>query len=104
MAAAAPFASFSSACIVDVPAADWPDVYASLQALKAHVQEYPGCQRFDVFAALGEGGERIHVYTTWDSLEQLEVYLEQGYTFERMLDDIGVGVPVDRSGVMEKIF
>ena len=104
MAAAPPFVSYSSACIVDVPATAWPEVYASLQALKAHVQEYPGCQRFDVFAALGDSGARIHVYTTWDSPEQLEVYLVRGYTFERMLDDIGVDIGVDRSGPMEKIF
>jgi quinol monooxygenase YgiN len=103
MAAAPPFVSYSSASIVDVPAAAWPDVYASLQALKAHVQEYPGCQRFDVFASVGDSGAQIHCYTTWDSPEQLEVFLERGYTFERMLDDVA-DLRVARSGVMEKIF
>ena len=61
-------------------------VYASLQTLKAHVQEYPGCQRFDVFIRAEESGDvRLHCYTTWDTPWQLEAFLERGYTFERML-------------------
>jgi quinol monooxygenase YgiN len=103
MAAAPPFVSYSSASFVQVPPEDWPDVYASLQTLKAHVQEYPGCQRFDAFVSVGEAGARVHCYTTWDSPEQLGVFLERGYTFERMLDDVA-GLQVERSTVMEKIF
>ena len=32
---------------------------------------------------------RVHCYTTWDTPEQLEVFLEFGYTFERLLADVG---------------
>jgi quinol monooxygenase YgiN len=103
MGAAPPFVAYSTASIAEIPAAAWPEVYASLQALKAHVQEYPGCQRLDVFAAVHEDGARVHCYTTWDSPEQLEVYVGQGYTFERMLDDVA-DLAVERRGVMEKIF
>jgi len=39
--AAPPFVSFSSLTEVEIPAAQWPTVYSSLQALKGHVQEYP---------------------------------------------------------------
>ena len=31
----------------------------------------------------------VHCYTTWDTPGQLEVFLERGYTFERLLADIG---------------
>ena len=33
----------------------------------------------------------VHCYTTWDTAGQLEVFLERGYTFERLLADIGAG-------------
>ena len=46
---------------------------------------------------------RVHCYTTWDTLEQLEAFLERGYTFERLLADLG-GSTAERSLVMEKIF
>ena len=49
MAAAPPFVAYSSLTEALVPANEWEDLYGSLQALKGHVQEYPGCQRFDVF-------------------------------------------------------
>ena len=68
------------------------------------MQEYPGCQRFEVFAALDDDGSmRLHCYTTWDTPEQLEVFLESGYTFERLLTDVGLP-PAERSLVMEKLF
>ena len=44
-----PFVSYSSLTEVVAAAADWEGLYGSLQTLKGHVQEYPGCQRFDVF-------------------------------------------------------
>ena len=73
-----------------IPARRWPQVYASLQALKGHIQEYPGFQRFDVYAHVDEEGDvQLHCYTTWDTPEQLEAFLERGYTVERMLVDIG---------------
>jgi hypothetical protein len=100
-----PFVSYSSLTEALVPAADWPDVYASLQALKGHVQEYPGCQRFDVFVHAESAGDvRIHCYTTWDTPAQLEVFLERGYTFERLLADFGGQLEPERSLVMEKVF
>jgi hypothetical protein len=104
MAAAPPFVSYSSMSEVVVPESEWSYVFASLQAHKAHVQEYPGCQRMEVWAALTDDGSmRLHCYTTWDTPEQLDVFLEGGYTFERMLADVGVPT-VERSLVMEKLF
>jgi len=104
MAAAPPFASYSSCTEAVVAVAQWPDLYASLQAHKAHVQEYPGCQRFDVFVRIEDAGDaRFHCYTTWDTPEQLEGFLERGYTVERLLDDVG-GIRAERSLVMEKLF
>jgi hypothetical protein len=105
MAAAPPFVAYSSLTETLVPAADWEAVYGSLQALKGHVQEYPGCQRFDVFTRVEEGDDvRIHCYTTWDTPIQLEAFLERGYTFERLLADLGEGLEPERSLIMEKIF
>jgi hypothetical protein len=46
----------------------------------------------------------LHVYTSWDTLAQLEAFLERGYTFERLLGDFGGEVELERSLVMEKIF
>ena len=58
-----------------------------MQALKGHVQEYPGCQKLEAFVhAEAEGVVRIHCYTTWDTPEQLEAFLERGYTFEWFTD------------------
>jgi quinol monooxygenase YgiN len=105
MASAPPFVAYSSLTEAVVPEADWPALYASLQALKGHVQEYPGCQRFDVFVrAELEGAVRVHCYTTWDSPAQLEVFLERGYTFERLLADVGPHLSAERSLAMEKVF
>jgi hypothetical protein len=105
MTTAPPFVVYSTLTEALIPAADWPAVYASLQALKAHVQEYPGCQRFDVFVRAGaEGDVRIHCYTTWDTPDQVEAFLERGYTFERLLADIGEDLEPERTLVMEKVF
>lgn len=103
--AAPPIVVYSTCSEVVVPAPEWPHLYASLQALKGHVQEYPGCQRFDVFFRAGaEATVRVHCYTSWDTLGQLEAFLERGYTFERMLADLGGEAELERSIVMEKIF
>jgi hypothetical protein len=102
--AAAPYVSYSSATVAVVPAVSWPLVYSSLQALKGHVQEYPGCQRLEAFVQVEpEGAVRVHCYTTWDTPEQLEAFLEGGYTFERMLGDVAE-LPIERTYVMEKVF
>jgi len=99
-----PYVVYSSASEAVVPADRWEGLYASLQTLKAHVQEYPGCQRFDVFIRAEDNGDiRIHCYTTWDTPWQLEAFLERGYTFERLLADFG-GLEPMRSLVMEKVF
>ena len=104
VAVAPPFVSFSSMTEAVVPASEWQYLYASLQALKAHVQEYPGCQRMEVWAAVDDDGAmRIHCYTTWDMPEQLEVFLARGYTFERLLADVGLS-GIERSLIMEKLF
>ena len=99
-----PFVSYSSLTEAFVPEDRWEDLYSFLQALKAHVQEYPGCQRFDVFVRAEEsGGVRLHCYTTWDTPWQLEAFLERGYTFERLLADVDAPAP-ERTLVMEKVF
>jgi hypothetical protein len=104
MTLAPPFVAYSSFTEALVPARDWDAVYASMQALKGHVQEYPGCQRFEVFVrAEPEGIVRLQCYTTWDTPSQLEAFLERGYTFERLLADLD-SVDPERSLVMEKVF
>jgi hypothetical protein len=104
MSSALPFVSYSSLTEVVASAGDWEGLYASMQTLKGHVQEYPGCQRFDVFVRAEDDGEvRVHCYTTWDTPSQLEAFLERGYTFERLLADFG-GLSAERSLVMEKVF
>ena len=102
-ASALPYVAWSSETVAVIPAADWPLVYSSLQALKGHVQEYPGCQKLEAFVAVSDGSFRIDCYTTWDTPEQLEAFLERGYTFERMLDDVA-GVAAEPTLVMEKVF
>ena len=54
-ASALPYVAWSSETVAVIPAADWPLVYSSLQALKGHVQEYPGCQKLEAFVAVSEG-------------------------------------------------
>ena len=100
---ALPYVAWSSATFAEVPAELWEPVYGSMQALKAHVQEYPGCQKFEAFVEAGTRGVRIHCYTTWDTPEQLEVFLARGYTFERLLADVGLS-GIERSLIMEKLF
>ena len=105
MAAALPFVMYSTCSEVSVPSTEWPSLYGSLQALKAHVQEYPGCQGFDVFFhAEADESVRVHCYTSWDTEAQLEAFLERGYTFERMLSDLSEQIALERSLVMEKLF
>jgi hypothetical protein len=100
-----PIVVYSSCSEALVPGGHWPMLYASLQALKAHVQEYPGCQRFDVFfRAEPDAAVRVHCYTKWDTIEQLEVFLDRGYTFERLLGDVSDDIRLERSLVMEKVF
>ena len=100
---ALPYVSWSSATFAEVPADAWERVYGSMQALKAHVQDYPGCQKFEAYVeAAPRGSVRIHCYTTWDTPEQLEVFLDRGYTFARMLVDAGLEAEPTR--VMEKVF
>ena len=103
--AAPPFVSYSTWSEALIPARVWAVMYASLQALKGHVQEYPGCQRFDVFIRVEDNGDvLVHCYTTWDTPAQLEVFLERGYTFERLLVDIGESLDARPTLVMEKVF
>jgi hypothetical protein len=103
MAAAPPYVAYSTCTVGTIPADAWPNVYASMQSLKGHVQEYPGCQKLEAFVQVEDGGVRVHCYTTWDTPEQLEVFLERGYTFERMLADVAE-LSADRTYVMEKVF
>jgi len=102
-ASALPYVAWSSETVAVIPAADWPLVYSSLQALKGHVQEYPGCQKLEAFVAVSDGSFRIDCYTTWDTPEQLEAFLERGYTVERMLVDVA-GIAAEPTRVVEKVF
>ena len=104
MIAAPPFAAYSTMNEAIVPSTEWPYLYASLQAFKAHVQEYPGCQKLEAFVDLGgSGAVRVNCYTVWDTPEQLEAFLERGYTFERMLRGVA-NLPAEPTRVMEKVF
>ena len=101
---ALPYVAWSSLTVAVVPADTWPQVFGSMQALKGHTQEYPGCQKLEAFVhAEAEGAVRIHCYTTWDTPGQLEAFLERGYTFERMLIDVAE-VIAQPTIVMEKVF
>jgi hypothetical protein len=101
---ALPYVAWSTWTYATIPAAQWELAYSSLQTLKAHVQEYPGCQKLEAFVALDDGGDfLIHCYSTWDTPEQLEAYLERGYTLERMLADV-VGINAAPARIMEKVF
>jgi hypothetical protein len=103
---ALPYVAWASATSAEIPADRWEDVYASMQALKAHVQEYPGCQKLEAFVELsprGAGAVRVDCYTVWDTPEQLEAFLERGYTFDRMLKGVA-NLPADPTRVMEKVF
>jgi hypothetical protein len=74
-----------------------------MQALKGHVQEYPGCQKLEAFVAAEGEVFRIHCFTTWDTPEQLGAFLERGYTFERMLIDVA-DIHSESTRVLEKVF
>jgi hypothetical protein len=100
---ALPYVSWSNCTIATIPAAKWELVDGSLQALKAHVQEYPGCQKLEAFVAVSDGSFRIDCYTTWDTPEQLEAFLQRGYTVERMLADVA-GIAAESTRVVEKVF
>jgi hypothetical protein len=100
---ALPYVSWTNATFALIPSESWSTVYASMQALKGHIQEYPGLQRFDVYAHIEEEDTRIHCYTTWDTPEQLAAFLERGYTVERMLADT-IELDAEASLSMEKIF
>jgi len=103
-AAALPYVSWASLTIARVPADSWPTVFASMQALKGHVQEYPGCQKLEAFVhADPDGSVVLHTYTVWDTPEQLDAFLERGYTVERMLQDIA-GIAAEQRVLMEKVF
>jgi hypothetical protein len=99
-----PYVAWASATSAEIPAADWETVYASMQALKAHVQEYPGCQKLEAFVELGAGGAvRVDCYTVWDTPEQLEAFLERGYTLERMLKGVA-NIDAAPARIVEKVF
>jgi hypothetical protein len=101
---ALPYVAWASATFAEIPAERWEDVYASMQALKAHVQEYPGCQKLEAFVELGAGGSvRVDCYTVWDTPEQLEAFLERGYTFERMLRSVA-NLSAEPTRIVEKVF
>jgi hypothetical protein len=100
---ALPYVAWSSATVAIVPFDLWERVFASMQTLKGHIQEYPGCQRLEAWIEDTPDGMRLECYTTWDTPEQLDAFLERGYTVERMLSDVG-DVAAERTRLMEKVF
>ena len=104
--AAPPFVSYSSLTEAEIPAAQWPIVYPSLQALKGHVQEYPGCQSFDVFVrAEGAGDVLVHCYTTWDAPAPARGLSREGLHLRAAARGHAAAVSKRRrSLVMEKVF
>jgi hypothetical protein len=101
---APPYVQWSSQSVATVGPDAWALVFPSMQALKGHVQEYPGCQKLEAFVEeLDDGSVRIYCYTTWDTPEALGAFLERGYTFERMLVDVA-GISVEPARTVEKIF
>jgi hypothetical protein len=98
-----PYVAWSSATTVVIPLESWELVFASMQTLKGHIQEYPGCQRFEAWIETVRDGMRLECYTTWDTPEQLDAFLEHGYTLDRMLDDVA-GIMAERTRLMEKVF
>jgi hypothetical protein len=101
---ALPYVSWSTLTVAYVPMAEWPRVFGAMQTLKGHVQEYPGCQKLEAFVhGAEEDFVTIHCYTTWDTPEQLEAFLERGYTFDRMLVDVAE-IIAEPTVVMEKVF
>jgi hypothetical protein len=101
---ALPYVAWSNCTIATIPMAKWELIFGSLQALKAHVQEYPGCQKLEAWVAIQDNGNvLVHSYSTWDTPEQLEAYLERCYTLERMLGDVG-DVPAVEVKILEKVF
>jgi heme-degrading monooxygenase HmoA len=101
---ALPYVAWATATFAEIPAEEWEYVFASMQALKAHVQEYPGCQKLEAFVQPAtEGAVHVHCYTVWDTPEQLEAFLERGYTFARMLAHVA-DVEPEETLIMEKVF
>ena len=100
---ALPYVLWSTATDAVVPLESWELVFASMQTLKGHVQEYPGAQRLEAWIEPVSDGMRVECYTTWDTPEQRDAFLERGYTFERMLDDVA-GIAAERTRLMEKVF
>lgn len=101
--AAPPFVSYATMSEATVAEDVWPALYPALQALKGHVQEYPGCQKLEIYVRSHPDGVLLHCYTIWDTPSQLEAFLERGYTFERLLADFG-GLEAQRSLIMERVF
>jgi hypothetical protein len=101
---AAPYVQWSTRSAATVPADRWPVVFPSMQALKGHVQEYPGCQKLEAWVEeLPDESVYVLTVTTWDTPEARDAFLERGYTFERMLADVA-GIAAEPTRVLEKIF
>ena len=68
---ALPIVVYSTFTQVQVRVPDWARLYASMQALKGHAQEYPGCQRFDVYQSKNEE-TRFFLCEWWESQDALD--------------------------------
>lgn len=102
---AAPYVQWSTRSAATVPVDAWATVFPSMQALKGHVQEYPGCQRLEAWVEeLEDASVYLICVTTWDTPEARDAYLERGYTFERMLADVVDGFEPEPVRLLERIF
>ena len=91
MAAAPPFVSYSSMSEAVVPPADWPcSTRRSRRSRRTCRSTRAASASTSSSRVEDDGSVRVHCYTTWDTPEQLEVFLERGYTFERLLADVGL--------------
>ena len=86
MAAAPPFVVVLELHEAVVPTDEWTvplRVAAGAEGARAGVPGLRALRRLRPRRA--DGAVRVHCYTTWDTPEQLEAFLERGYTFERLL-------------------
>jgi len=99
------YAAYSHLIEAVVPERQWDRLLRALAALKGHVQEYLGCQTFDVFASSSAGPEgRLLVCTTWDTVEQLQAFVEHGYTFEALCAEMQPPIRIVRDEYARKIY
>lgn len=80
--------SYSQVVEALIPREAWDETYFSLLSIKAHLQSLPGYQRLDVWAQSQEDSMKLVIVTNWEYFEQLEEWLKNGITIDRILKSI----------------